>query len=84
MRLYKKCRDTYKQFLRYRKQLRSKVGKLDISIEENSNNNSFDIEIADKNLYKWIKIPIENWNKVKNAVDELLNKEEWNGHFKRC
>ena len=75
MKLYEKLISQSKLVEDMKQKLSKKVGKLSLSIEQK--NDGIYVRLFDSFSYStcMIDIPIENWENIRNAINEMLNKE---------
>ena len=75
MKLYEKLISQSKLVEDMKQKLSKKVGKLSLSIEQK--NDGIYVRLCDSFSYNtcMIDISIENWENIRNAINEMLNKE---------
>ena len=76
MKKYQKLAELLKDEMKCAKKLTKKVGDYEIRIEQNYNLGMVVRLMPKESWVHSLEIPILDWENVKIAVDELLNKED--------
>jgi len=78
MKIWEKLKKNEKEITKYQNQLEDNVGKIEIKICANSYSIKEEATIflgTKDDSYKKIELPIEDWNKIKEKIDRMLNLE---------